>query len=200
MAAVNPLEDILNSDVDESAISALVGSLESQIASQTSKFSDAPNINHISLQNNGVKLQSQNVNTGDRLNTQPVLNLVDNVHKLSNGNVLQTRPLLSTALPVLSNVIRTPIQTSRSLQSSPNVVTIGSTNTGTIQRPTSNVIYRPHNSVQQIQIVNNSNPVTSQNTPAFNTQISRQKVSKTLTNANSLILKESDKFDKCLKS
>ena len=37
MAAANPLEEILNSEVDESAISALVGSLESQLASPTPK-------------------------------------------------------------------------------------------------------------------------------------------------------------------
>ena len=37
MATANPLEEILNSEIDESAISALVGSLESQFASPTPK-------------------------------------------------------------------------------------------------------------------------------------------------------------------
>ena len=43
MATRNPLEDFLNSDVDESAISALVGSLETQLASPTARDPPAQN-------------------------------------------------------------------------------------------------------------------------------------------------------------
>lgn len=178
MAAVNPIEDILNSEIDQSEINQIVGSLESQINSPTPKFTEVPNINNISSQNNGVKIQSQNVNIGNRLNTQPVLSLADNVHKLSNGNLQQTRPQLSTSIPVLSNAVRPQIHTGRTLQTPPNVVTIGSTNTGTIQRPTSNVTYMAHTPTQQIQIVNNTNSATSQNNTVINSKTNLQKVSR----------------------
>ena len=177
MAAVNPLEDILNSDVDESAITALVGSLESQIASQTSKLPDPINFNSLPSQNNGIQLQSQNVNSVDRLNSQPVQTLVENVQKLSNGNVLQTKPQIATNIPMLSNPIRHTIQPNRNIQAQPSMVTIGSTNTGTIQRPTSNVSYRPQTSIQQVQIVSNSNNLNQNSQIYTNQQINRQKVS-----------------------
>ena len=50
MATTNPLDQFLNSDVDESVISALVGSLESQLASPTSK--DSPQQNSSTSVNN----------------------------------------------------------------------------------------------------------------------------------------------------
>lgn len=70
MAAVNPLDDILNSSVDELAINALVGNLEARLASPSNKdvsnsLSDASvNNNHI-----GTTRSSTPQNSGSVFNT-----------------------------------------------------------------------------------------------------------------------------------
>ncbi|KAJ8302914.1 hypothetical protein KUTeg_019310, partial [Tegillarca granosa] len=76
MAAANPLEDLLSSEIDESAVSALVGSLESRLASPTNK--DIVNsLSDTSVNNNHIS------NTGTLPCTTSVFS---NVHTVTQGH------------------------------------------------------------------------------------------------------------------
>ncbi len=69
MATVNPIEDFLSSEVDESVISALVGSLETELASPTNR--DPPHQNSTSFVNSN---HVDNTRAGDAVSTHSEVN------------------------------------------------------------------------------------------------------------------------------
>ena len=159
MATVNPLEDILNSDLDPNEINALVGSLESQLASPTIKDSaqshpvSAVSRNHVHTQavvshgNLSDKRTLQITNAPAKIapqhgsNTNPLTNV-------NGGNTIVTSQQLLT----LSNRVTSPasvssassglLTSSNNLQSqSPKtVMTIPTSSLNSNFTPTSNLV------------------------------------------------------------
>ena len=208
MAAANPLEEILNSEVDASAISALVGSLESQLASPTSKAATQQHLttslhsNHNCGEQAGAPLsnaQENRISTvvvgpNTTLDQKPVLSTTSNASmppqstngsnelvghpaqllginsivtpgsaaalgRLTNVNTRGITPgTLSQAAPAAphSNVHRSAVGDTKPISVSGgipkhSVVTIGSTNTGT-------VTFHPSNSSNVTHHINTSSP------------------------------------------
>lgn len=120
MAAANPLEDLLLSDIDESAVSAMVGSLESRLASPTNKdlshtlSETTVNNNHINNTPNTVACSSASL-----FNT--VLSSTQGPKGLQNlNNAPQNRLSNAAVKPVIQN---TQVVTNNSIINSPSIVT-----------------------------------------------------------------------------
>ena len=209
MAAANPLEEILNSEVDESAISALVGSLESQLASPTPKAATQQHLTTSFLSNhncgeqagaplyNAQESRISSVVVGPSLDHKSVLHTTSDAsmppqstngsnelarnpaHLLAGINSMvtpgsaaafgtfanvNTRGLAPGTAPAAphSNLHRGAMGDSRLTSVAGGipthaVVTIGSTNTGTIA-------YHPPNSGNVIHHINASSPSIVSNT------------------------------------
>jgi transcription initiation factor TFIID subunit 4 len=87
MATANFLEEALNTDVDESAVNAIVGSLETQLVTQSNQISQNQSINVISSVPNNFQTSAINSSfNGCSLNYNNLNNNNNNSSTISNLN------------------------------------------------------------------------------------------------------------------
>ena len=111
MATTNPIDQLLSSDVDESVISALVGSLESRLASPTSK--DSPQQHSTTSVNNnhidGVRVGNATSTLGEadtRSGQKP--GLIQNISEItSNASNGSTESISQSQLLGLNSILGT---------------------------------------------------------------------------------------------
>ncbi|KAK3579938.1 hypothetical protein CHS0354_020831 [Potamilus streckersoni] len=114
MAAANPLEDLLSTPIDESAVSALVGSLETRLASPTNK--DPPqslselsvNSNHINTTHSQAPCtETTNIKSGQFTNSSTINNLsLSNAKTCVGGNqVLSNNSFINSHSSVSANAL-----------------------------------------------------------------------------------------------
>ncbi|CAH1780118.1 unnamed protein product [Owenia fusiformis] len=155
MANGNPLEEYLSSDVDESVINALVGSLESQLASPTSKEQPRQKSqlnalpNHIKSELNSI----QNQHTSEA-GQKTGLNLQNQNHSNSNtvGTVKTQVP--NTQIIGINSV--GPGSPSLGVGKAPTPKIIVNSS-GVVQRSTSSNPISTSVSQQVISVINNTN-------------------------------------------
>lgn len=105
MATTNPLEDILSREIDESAVHALVGSLESRLASPTHKEASQQNAES-AVNNNHINSHAPSDSSASRnspFNHVPGINIThgpttlthDNISHINNVSISSTKSLQS---------------------------------------------------------------------------------------------------------
>lgn len=118
MATANPLEDILNSDVDPNAISALVGSLESQLASTTN--TDHPQLNSVST---GTRNHVQTQHIGAHVN----------INAKTDQVALSSLGIKSTIQPCNNPISHSSANGSNSSLAKPQLLTLANNVTATAE-------------------------------------------------------------------
>ncbi|KAL3859934.1 hypothetical protein ACJMK2_010113 [Sinanodonta woodiana] len=113
MAAANPLEDLLSTPIDESAVSALVGSLETRLASPTNKDPSqslselSVNSNHINTTHSQAACtETANIKSGQFTNSPTVNNLSSNAKACVGGNqVLSNNSFINSHSSINANAL-----------------------------------------------------------------------------------------------
>lgn len=96
MATANFLEEALNTDVDESAVNAIVGSLETQLVTQSNQISHNQSINVISSVPNNYQTSAINSSFNGSLTYNN-----NNNNNLNNNNSSTISNLNSSTIPQL---------------------------------------------------------------------------------------------------
>ncbi|ELT99953.1 hypothetical protein CAPTEDRAFT_200519 [Capitella teleta] len=140
MAASNPLEEILNSEVDESAISAVVGSLESSLLSPTIKASVQHNSEPPNRSNHTATISVTRENTANRAHELIVPGKSKNTPSLHPNNANNKQPLRMTdakrSSPVMNlsseGLAKAGVGSVNLRNHNGTPSTVGSTNVGTV--------------------------------------------------------------------